>query len=112
MFKITPVQDIALAKVYLEACGASMKDDAFVYAMIDVDTQDIMGISQFEILGEYGYIFDLKPKIGLDDFEAMFVMGRGTLNFIDICGVHNAFFDADFADEGMIRAIQGGENRG
>ena len=105
MFKITPVQDIALAKVYLEACGASMKDDAFVYAMIDVDTQDIMGISQFEILGEYGYIFDLKPKIGLDDFEAMFILGRQTMNFIDICGSSHCRASLDAAEESLLKAI-------
>ena len=30
---------------------------------------------------------------------------RATLNFIDLCGVHTAFFDADFENETLIKAI-------
>ena len=35
----------------------------------------------------------------------MFVMGRATLNFIDLCGVHRAFFDAKTENETLIKAI-------
>lgn len=41
-----------------------------------------------------------------DRAEAIFVMGRAALNFIDLCGVHAAYFiDEHFTDEAMIRAI-------
>jgi hypothetical protein len=29
------------------------------------------------------------------DNEALFVMGRAALNFIDLCGIHTAFYDGD-----------------
>lgn len=105
MFKITPVQDKATADVLLSACGAKTKENAFVYAMIDVDSGEVMGISQFEILGDYGYIFDLKPRIDFDDFEAMFILGRQTMNFIDLCGSHVCRANIDAGDETLLKAI-------
>jgi hypothetical protein len=39
------------------------------------------------------------------DFEALFVMGRGTLNFIDLCGVHYAYYKGTNIDEPLLRAI-------
>ena len=105
MFKISPVQSAELAKKYVEACGGSIKDECFVYAMTDAETGKIMGISQFEILGEEGYISDLRQADGPDDFEAMFILGRQTMNFIDSCGAHICKASKNSGDESLIRAI-------
>ncbi len=88
MFKITPVQNQTLAKKYASICQVDLKDGAFIYAMTDIQSGDIMGISQFEIFGEYGYIYNLSSAPTIDDFEAMFILGRQTMNFIDLCGAH------------------------
>jgi hypothetical protein len=72
--------------------------------MFDIDSGDIMGMSQFEI-GEYGYIFDLREPDGHDDFEAMFILGRQTMNFIDTCGAHSCYADKTAGSERLLKAI-------
>ena len=63
-----------------------------------------MGFSQFEV-GEAGYIYDLLPAVGSDDFEAMFILGRQTMNFIDLCGNHICKARKDAGDARLLRAI-------
>ena len=104
MFKITPIKDLNEQKAIAEKCGAEYRDGFFGYKMIDNDSGELMGFSQFEIEGEYGYISDLKERIGYDDFEAMFILARQTMNFIDICGTHKCRADKSTSDERLLRA--------
>ena len=85
MFKISPVQNFSEQTKIAAECGAEAKAGFFAYVMRDCDTLAVMGFSQFEI-GKDGFISDLRPVVGLDDFEAMFILGRSTMNFINICG--------------------------
>ena len=87
MFKITPIQEKECQQRICLLCGAEYRPDAFAYQMFDIDSGEIMGMSQFEV-GEHGYIYDLKEAPDRNDFEAMFILGRATMNFIDLCGVH------------------------
>ena len=105
MFKISHVNDEAIAKAFLSDCKAEKVKDAFLYAMTDIDTADIMGICQFEILDDCGYIYDLKPKSGTDDFEAMFILGRQSMNFINLCGHDTCRAALEAADNALITAI-------
>ena len=105
MFKISAVQDKDLQKKYTIECGAEYSEELFLYAMTDNDSGQLMGIAQFEICKGYGYIKDLKPRLGYSDFEAMFILGRATMNFIDLCGVHRCRASADAGEERLIRAI-------
>lgn len=104
MFKITPIQDKTRQNEICQLCGATFRPDAFAYQMYDMDSGEIMGMSQFEI-NRCGYIYDLKEAPGRDDFEAMFILGRQTMNFIDTCGVHICFAEKDAAKEGLLKAI-------
>lgn len=104
MFKITPIQDKDIQRQICELCGAEFRSDAFAYMMFDIDTDDIMGMSQFEI-GETGYIFDLKEAPGHDDFEAMFILARQTMNFIDLCGAHNCYIDENAGSKRLIISV-------
>ena len=114
MFTISPINEKEKQKEYATACGAAFRPDFFAYAMIDGDSGEIMGFSQFEIDGLGGYISDLKPKLGYSDFEAMFILGRATMNFIDMCGVHTCRAAKDSADSRLLHAIgfkaENGEN--
>ena len=105
MFKITPVQSAEDAEKYAKVCHAAIKDGCFVYAMTDCETGEIMGFSQFELLDGYGYIYDLKEAAGKNDFEAMFILGRQTMNFIDLCGVSVCRADLNAGDESLLKAI-------
>ena len=105
MFKISPIQDTEVQKKYAEACGILCREGLFAYAMVDVDSLELMGMSQFEIGDGVGYIADLVPRVGYDDFEAMFILGRQTMNFIDLCGAHSVKASAETTDETLLRAI-------
>lgn len=105
MFKITPVQSINDAKIYANACSASVKEGCFIYAMTDCESGEIMGFSQFEILDGYGYIYDIKEAVGKNDFEAMFILGRQTMNFIDQCGITICRADINAAEESLLKSI-------
>lgn len=104
MFKITPIQEKALQEKIATLCGAEYRPDAFAYQMFDIDSGKIMGMSQFEI-GEHGYIYDIKEAPSCDDFEAMFIMARQTMNFIDLCGNHTCYASKDAGNERLLRAI-------
>lgn len=104
MFKIIPVQDATEQKRIAELCGGAYREGYFAYVMLDALTEEVMGFSQFEISGELGYISDIKERVGKDDFEAMFILARQTMNFIDICGAHKCEISKDAAPERLIRA--------
>jgi len=105
MFKITPIQDALTQKQYAELCGAAYREGCFAYAMYDADTLTPMGFSQFEIKEDGGWLLDLRPVTGTDDFEAMFILGRQTMNFIDLCGTHKLNANSDAGDIILLRAI-------
>lgn len=104
MFKITPVQSKEEQAALCERCHAKYREDAFCYVMFDVDSGEVMGMSQFEI-GESGYIFDLREADGRSDFEAMFILGRQTMNFIDICQAHTCYADKTAGEARLLSAI-------
>lgn len=104
MFKITPIQEKTRQKEICELCGAEYRPEAFAYQMFDIDSGEIMGMSQFEI-GESGYIYDIKEAEDRDDFEAMFILARQTMNFIDLCGAHVCHAYKDAGSERLLTAI-------
>ena len=103
MLKVLPIQTKDHQKECAEKCDVPYIPDALAYeATVD---GELVGICQFRVTAEGGLIYDLASVPGIDDFESMFIMGRGTLNFIDLCGVHRAFYRGDLHDESLIRAI-------
>ena len=111
MFKITPIQDKARQKEICNLCGAVFRPEAFAYQMYDINSGEIMGMSQFEI-GEVGYIYDIKEAPGRDDFEAMFILARQTMNFIDLCENHTCFANKGAANERLLKAVGFKESEG
>lgn len=104
MFKITPTQDKTRQKEICELCGAEFHPDAFAYQMVDAEDGHLMGMAQFDI-GKDGYIYNIMEAFGLSDFEAMFILGRQTMNFIDSCGAHTCYAADDAGDEKLLHAI-------
>ena len=105
MFKISPVQNKALQKEYAEACGTKFCPELFAFSMINQENGELMGFSQFDLIDGMGYIKDLKPRLGYSDFEAMFILGRATLNFIDLCDVHTCRAALDAGEERLMCGI-------
>ena len=105
MFKISPIQDKDKQKQYAAECGVECHSDLFAYSMIDQESGDLMGFAEFDISSDCGYIRTLRPKLNYSDFEAMFILGRATMNFIDLCGNHMCRAASDAAEERLLLAI-------
>ena len=105
MFKISPVGDPATAKEYLDLCGVEYVEGAFVYAATDMESGALLAVSQFEILGEFGYIYAIRQVPELDDFELAFILGRQTMNFIDLCGAHKCKASVAGTDNSLLKVI-------
>ena len=105
MFKISPIQSAEEQIACATKCNTEYKAGTFAYAMRDNDTGALMGFSQFEITENGGFLHDLRPAIGYEDYEAMFILGRATMNFIDLCGVHTLSATTDAGDVTLLRAI-------
>ncbi|MBQ9510089.1 MAG: hypothetical protein IJR55_00065 [Clostridia bacterium] len=108
MLEIKPIQEKEEQKRLCDMCGAEYKENYFAYGA-SVDGEPV-GICQFYIKGNYGHIFDLKNVKDVSDTEALFIMARGVLNFIDLAGAHEAFYDGE--DSPLIHAVGFGEKDG
>ena len=105
MFKITPIQTKERQRQICELFKAEYRPEAFAYILFDHDTGDVMGMSQFEVLGEEGYIYDLLRAPDCSDNEAMFILGRQTMNFIDLCGAHKCRASLMAGEERLMSVI-------
>ena len=108
MLKVLPVQSKLTQEELCLKSGIKYNPDALAYEAT-VDGR-FAGICQFKVTDKGGLIYDLVPAPDFDNFEAMFVMGRGTLNFIDLCGVHNATYVGEVKDAPLLKAIGFKEN--
>ena len=103
MLEIKPIQSKSEQEAICALCGVTFDAECMAYAAREGDT--ILGVAQFTIERGEGFVKDIKTKEGLDDFEALFLMGRAVLNFIDLCGVHTAVCAEDAATPRAIAAI-------
>ena len=114
MLEVLPVQSKIEQEALAARCSLPYNPDWMAYHAL---TDGILtGLCQFSMDANGGYIHsiglvtvaesDTETLTEQARREALFVMGRAALNFIDLCGVHTAFWrDESFTDEGMIRWI-------
>ena len=103
MLKVLPIQTKEEQKIICTLCGVDYNADLLAYAAYDDDK--LMGVCQFRLTANGGEIYDLAHAKDTQSFEALFIMGRGTLNFIDLCGVHYARFCGEASNEALLSAI-------
>ena len=102
MLKVLPIQTKTEQEALCARAGLPFRVEALAYVASVDDV--VCGVCQFTMGADGGRILDF-GEIGAYEFEPMFVMGRAALNFIDLCGVHQAFFDASYENETLIKAI-------
>jgi hypothetical protein len=105
MLKVLPIQSKDEQERICNAANVKYDPDLLAYAATVDDV--LVGVSQFKLTSKGGIVYDIAPIPDRFDFEALFVLGRGTLNFIDLTGVHKAFYDApvDESNEMLVRRI-------
>ena len=104
MLKVLPIQSKITQEEICLRCGVKYDPDLLAYSATVDD--ELAGVCQFKLSDKGGLIYDLAPVMDSFDFEAMFVLGRGTLNFIDLCGVHYAIYRGEVKDEQTERLVK------
>ncbi len=109
MLEVLPIQTKIEQEAACARCAVEFDTDCMAYhATVE---GELTGICQFFMDEEGGHIRTLavikdEALSDRDRAESLFVLGRATLNFIDLCGVHFALFeDEAFTEEGMIKSI-------
>ena len=103
MLEVLPIQDKKEQETIANLCGVPFRTELLAYkALVD---GELRGICQFKMSAEGGSIVDFAHVPEKYEFEPMFVMGRAALNFIDLCGIHRAYFDANCDNETLVKAI-------
>ena len=86
MLIINPVEEKQKQEEYCRLCGIPYHMRDFAYAAY-VDGE-FVGMSQFYVTDECGFLEHLVPAPNTRDMEALFILGRQTLNWIDLLGLH------------------------
>ena len=109
MLEVLPIQTKTEQAEICARAGVIFKENDMAYrALVD---GELTAVCQFCMDAKGGHIHDLamvkdRPFTDRDRIESLFVMGRAAMNFIDLCGVHKAYFeDESFEGEGMIKSI-------
>ena len=94
MLKVFPIQQKEEQETLCRRCGIPFETELLAYQATVDDV--FMGVCQFKLSPDGGIIYHLAPSQDRPiDNEALFVMGRAALNFIDLCGIHEAYYDGD-----------------
>lgn len=102
MLEVLPIQTKAEQETLCAVCKIPFRTELLAYKVLTDGA--LRGICQFTMGPDGGRIVDFATA-DTPEFEPLFVMGRAALNFIDLCGVHRAFFDAEYENETLIKAI-------
>ena len=105
MFVISPVRDLEERNKIISELKMTEIFGSFMYSMKDKKTGALLGTSQFDICDGFGYIYDLRCATEPFDFEAMFILARQTMNFIEGCGAHICYADEAAADNAFLKAV-------
>ena len=114
MLKVLPIQSKSEQEALCVRCNIEYDPDMLAYLATVND--EVVGICQFKVTAEGGIIRHIAKVADRPepqdpaarekaDLEALFVMGRGALNFIDLCGVKKAAYIGEITNEPLLRAI-------
>lgn len=111
MLIIKPVEDIELRREYARACDSTYISEDFLYFAADADVatfevRRMLGFCQFTFESDSAVIHTFKSASGVNDDEAMQLLGRTVANFIYRCGSPFARFSqaADY-DERIAKML-------
>ena len=91
MYIVKPIQTKEEQERICLLCDTEYDADELAYAAIEEDGT-VLGVCRFSIKGDEGIMYELKNAPGIDDHEPVYIMGRATLSFIDLCGIKKARF--------------------
>ena len=103
MLEVYPIQEKSEQERICKRCGIKYDEEKMAYA--SYVEGELTGALQFAIHGKCGYIYDIENEIGTEDEDSLFVMGRGALNFINLCGINDAYYKGEVKNELLLKKI-------
>ena len=103
MLIVKPILDKTIQKELGDICNAKYDPDFLAFSAYEEDK--FVGFCQFSVSGTVATAQDFRSIPGLNDFEAMFIMSRGALNYMELCGFKIAKCTESAADPVLIRSI-------
>ena len=97
MLLIRPVQTPEEQKTLCERCGVPYRPGVLCYKAFEGtadEERSLLGVCQFDP-GNPGLFYDLSSPPGVSDDDALFIMGRQALNFMELCGTETAVIPTD-----------------
>lgn len=92
MLIIKPIQDKKYQEEVCELCGFEFNPLTFAYS--EKENDKLIAGCQFDILGKQAIISDFGMVSGVeDDIEALIILGRAVLNFMDMSGAEICTFE-------------------
>lgn len=91
MLEVKTIQSKEEQKRLCILCGIEYNADSLAYSAFEDVT--FIGIIQFAIHGKIGIIYNIVLCPDIDDNEALFIMGRAAMNFIDLCKITDVYFE-------------------
>lgn len=107
MLEILPIQSKDEQRTVCGLLGTEFSQDMLAYSARYKG--QLCGICQFKMTQRGGSLFSLDCSKQLPDeiteFQVLFTLGRAALNFIDLCGVHKAYYDGAHKDDALLGQI-------
>ncbi len=97
MLEIKPVQEKKEQQRLALVCGAPYRPDDLMYVAYVDGT--LVGISQFGYENKQAWVHDIVCAPTTDDWDALFIMGRQTVNFINLSGSSEAYIKPQGAEQ-------------
>lgn len=119
MLTAKKVLDASTADTLCRLCSTQYDADRLYYAIYENDGSPlapeqeiptVLGVCGFGIKGSKAIIYDIMPKKDTYDLEAMYILGKAVLNFVDLCGIKQAEFLAD--DKKLAKHLEFAEKDG
>lgn len=99
MLIIRPIQDKKYQKEVCELCGFVFDSSLFAYS--EKENDKLIAGCQFDILGKSSIISDFGMVIGEnEDLEALIILGRSVMNFLELSGAETCTFDTSSSSNG------------
>ena len=102
MLIIKMIPDPEMQQYLCTLCDAEYDEEYDAFSCYE--NEKFVGICQFICKDDTAYIKDLKCRKGISDSEALIIMGRGVLNYVDLHGTHKAKCAPDASSETIILA--------
>ena len=102
MLIIKKIPEAEFQEYLCSLCGVEYDEEYEAFSCYE--NENFLAICQFKCENGTAYVKDLRCREGKYDSEALIIMGRGVLNYVDLHGTHKAECSPDASDETIILA--------